>query len=64
MTTCSGHDARIRLRTTDMHEAHLFSQPLHDEDLLTQQRGEILPKQWQNVTQKVGKVLSHFLLRF
>ena len=65
MTTCAGYDARIRLRTTDMHEAHLFKLYLvHDEDLLTQQRGEILPKQWQNVTQKVGTVVSHFLLRF
>ena len=41
-----------------------FAPPVHDEDLLTQQRGEILPKQWQNVTQKVGTVVSHFLLRF
>ena len=64
MTTCSGHEHRIRLRTTDMHEAHLFSLPLHGEDLLMQQRGEILPKEWQNVTQKVGTVVSQFLLRF
>ena len=64
MTTCAGYDARIRLRTTDMHEAHLLSLPLHGEDLLTQQRSEFLPKEWQNMTQKVGKVVSHFLLRF
>ena len=36
MTTCAGHDARIRLLATVIHEAHLFSLPLHDEDLLTQ----------------------------
>jgi hypothetical protein len=44
-------------------EAHLFRLLVHDEDFLTQQWGEILLKQWQNVTQKVGKVVSHFLLR-
>ena len=64
MTTCAGHDARIRLFAAVSHEAHLFSVPLHDEDLLTRQRGEILPKQWQDVTQKVGTVVSQFWLRF
>jgi hypothetical protein len=38
--------------------------PLHDENLLTQKWGEFLPKEWQNVTQKVGTVVSHFWLRF
>jgi len=38
--------------------------PLRDENLLAQKWGEFLPKEWQNVTQKVGKVVSHFLLRF
>ena len=64
MTNYAGHEHRIRLRTTDMHEAHLFSLPLHGEDLLMQQWSEILPKQWQNVTQKVGTVVSQFWLRF
>ena len=64
MTNYGGYESRIRLRTTGMHEAYLFSLPLHDEDLLMQQRGEILPKQWQDVTQKVGTVVSQFWLRF
>ena len=38
--------------------------PLYDEDLMTQKWGEFLPKEWQIVTQKVGKVLPHFLLPF
>jgi len=42
----------------------LFSLPVLDEDLLTLKWGEFLPKQWQIVTQKVGKVLPHFLLPF
>ena len=37
-----------------------FNLPLHDEDLLTQKWGEFLPKQWQNVTQKVGKEVCIF----
>jgi hypothetical protein len=34
------------------------------DELLTQNCGELLPNTWQDVTQKVGREVSHFLLTY